>query len=195
MTSNLFGNADKASMNIFGNSTLASTTTVSGGSFGGFGGFKPAGGNIGNPVGYGFGTSSKTSDTDHGGQVTASNTTTVFNPFGLSAEKKLDSDVDDSAESGQSLGGEMTGSKAQTPEVDNNSELLASNNQHDEEGEGEEDEDTVHSVKLKAYRMRKADEKGGVGWVELGYGKVPFIVASDLDYSQTGYRGSQVKKA
>lgn len=193
MTSSLFGNTDKASTNIFGNSTLASTTNF-GGAFGGFGGFKPAGGNIGNPVGYGFGTS-KTSDTDNGGQVTASNTTPVFSPFGLSAEKKLDRDVDDSAESGQSLGGEMTGSKAQTPEVNNNSELLTSNNQHDEEGEGEEDEDTVHSVKLKAYRMRKADEKGGAGWAELGYGKVPFIVASDLDCSQTGYRGSQVEKA
>jgi nucleoporin NUP2 len=177
-------------MNIFGNSTLASTTTNSGGAFGGFGGFKPAGGNIGNPVGYGFGISSKMSDT-----VTASNATSVFDPFGLSAEKKLDSDVDDSAESGQSLGSEMTGSKAQTPEVNNNSELLASKNQHDEEGEGEEDEDTVHSVKLKAYRMRKADEQGGAGWVELGYGKVPFIITSDLDYSQTGYRGFQVEKA
>lgn len=169
MTSNLFGNTDKASTNIFGNATSASTTTNFGGAFGGFGGFKPAGGNIGNPVGYGFGTS-KSSDADHGGQVTASNTTPVFNPFGLSTEKKLDGDVDDSAESGQSLGDETTGSKAQTPEVNNNSELLTSNKQHDEEGEGEEDEDTVHSVKLKAYRMRKADEKGGAGWAELGYG-------------------------
>jgi len=43
-------------------------------------------------------------------------------------------------------------------------------NPHDEEGQGEEDEVTVHSVKCKAYRMKKADEKGGPGWVEVGYG-------------------------
>ncbi|TEB38348.1 hypothetical protein FA13DRAFT_1761541 [Coprinellus micaceus] len=43
-------------------------------------------------------------------------------------------------------------------------------NPHDEEGEGEEDEKTVHSIKSKVYRMRKADEKGGPGWVEAGHG-------------------------
>jgi len=41
---------------------------------------------------------------------------------------------------------------------------------HDAEGEGEEEEETTHSVRLKAYRMRKADERGGQGWVELGVG-------------------------
>ncbi|KAF8160750.1 hypothetical protein B0H34DRAFT_806238 [Crassisporium funariophilum] len=51
----------------------------------------------------------------------------------------------------------------------NNSGLLASN-PHDEEGVGEENEDTIHAVKLKAYRMRKSDEKGGSGWAELGLG-------------------------
>jgi nucleoporin NUP2 len=44
-------------------------------------------------------------------------------------------------------------------------------NPHDEEGEGEEEEETIHGIKSKAYRMKKADEKGGVGWVEIGYGE------------------------
>jgi nucleoporin NUP2 len=44
------------------------------------------------------------------------------------------------------------------------------NNPHDEEGEGEEQEDTVYSVKLRAFRLKKAEEKGGSGWAELGYG-------------------------
>ncbi|KAJ3493510.1 hypothetical protein NMY22_g20200 [Coprinellus aureogranulatus] len=43
-------------------------------------------------------------------------------------------------------------------------------NPHDEEGEGEEEEETVHAIKSKAFRMKKADEKGGPGWVEIGYG-------------------------
>ncbi|KAG2015691.1 ran/spi1 binding protein [Coprinopsis cinerea AmutBmut pab1-1] len=44
------------------------------------------------------------------------------------------------------------------------------NKPHDEEGEGEEDEVTTHAIKSKAYRMKKADEKGGPGWVEIGTG-------------------------
>jgi len=47
---------------------------------------------------------------------------------------------------------------------------LLGNNPHDEEGEGEEQEDTVYSIKLRAFRLKKAEEKGGSGWVELGYG-------------------------
>jgi len=43
-------------------------------------------------------------------------------------------------------------------------------NPHDEEGPGEENEETLHAVRLKAYRMKKADEKGGPGWAELGSG-------------------------
>jgi len=47
---------------------------------------------------------------------------------------------------------------------------LLTPNPHDEEGAGEENEETVHAVKLKAYRMRKASEQGGSGWGELGIG-------------------------
>jgi len=47
---------------------------------------------------------------------------------------------------------------------------LLGSNPHDEEGEGEEQEDTIYSVKLRAFRLKKPEEKGGSGWVELGYG-------------------------
>lgn len=47
---------------------------------------------------------------------------------------------------------------------------LTTKSQHDEEGEGEEHEETVHTVKLKAYRLRKSDEKEGSPYLELGVG-------------------------
>lgn len=44
-------------------------------------------------------------------------------------------------------------------------------NPNDEEGEGEENEVTTHVVKLKAFRMRKADGEEKPGWAELGVGE------------------------
>ena len=61
-------------------------------------------------------------------------------------------------------GGESSGSP---------SNLLAAHNPHDDEGEGEENEISVHAIKVKAYRMRKADAKGGPGWADLGFGERP----------------------
>ncbi|KAF7306028.1 RanBD1 domain-containing protein [Mycena chlorophos] len=42
----------------------------------------------------------------------------------------------------------------------------------DAEGEGEENEDTVHSARIKAYRMKKPDEPGpgGSPWADMGVG-------------------------
>ncbi|KAF9452741.1 hypothetical protein P691DRAFT_696356 [Macrolepiota fuliginosa MF-IS2] len=45
---------------------------------------------------------------------------------------------------------------------------LSADNKHDQEGAGEEDESTQHSIKLKAYIMK--DTKGVKNWVEMGYG-------------------------
>ena len=59
-------------------------------------------------------------------------------------------------------GGESSGST---------SNLLAAHNPHDEEGEGEENEISVHSIRVKAYRMKKADAKGNPGWADLGFGE------------------------
>lgn len=52
-----------------------------------------------------------------------------------------------------------------------NLQLLATHNPHDDEGEGEENEISVHAIKVKAYRMRKADAKSGPGWADLGFGE------------------------
>lgn len=44
-------------------------------------------------------------------------------------------------------------------------------NPHDEEGEGEEEEETVHAIKLKVYQLnRKRDDKSTGGWMDLGHG-------------------------
>ncbi|KAF7782274.1 hypothetical protein Agabi119p4_1650 [Agaricus bisporus var. burnettii] len=45
---------------------------------------------------------------------------------------------------------------------------LNADNKHDQEGAGEEDEETVHSVKLKSYVLREEGDKKT--WVEMGYG-------------------------
>jgi nucleoporin NUP2 len=59
-------------------------------------------------------------------------------------------------------GGESSGST---------SNLLAAHNPHDDEGEGEENEISVHSIRVRAYRMKKADAKGNPGWADLGFGE------------------------
>lgn len=59
---------------------------------------------------------------------------------------------------------------------------LLTPNPHDEEGAGEENEETIHAVKLKAYRMRKASEQGGSGWAELGMGWLSFILFDFLSF-------------
>ena len=57
-------------------------------------------------------------------------------------------------------------------EADNNADAeaktpsLIGKNPHDEEGEGEEDEQTVHSVKLQVYRMQDN------AWANLGAGMI-----------------------
>ncbi|CAA7261740.1 unnamed protein product [Cyclocybe aegerita] len=47
---------------------------------------------------------------------------------------------------------------------------LLAPNPHDEEGEGEENEETIHAVKSKAYRLKKDDKTGASSWAELGVG-------------------------
>lgn len=47
---------------------------------------------------------------------------------------------------------------------------LLTPNPLDEEGMGEENEETVHSVKSRVYRLSKGDEEGGPKWGVLGTG-------------------------
>lgn len=85
----------------------------------------------------------------------------------VSADEKTADDATDGA-----------GSEQATPTTEGGGEsnegvsnLLAVHNPHDDEGEGEENEISVHAIKVKAYRMKKADAKGGPGWADLGFGE------------------------
>ena len=83
-----------------------------------------------------------------------------------STEEKTADDAADGEGSEQATsateGGESSGSA---------SNLLATHNPHDDEGEGEENEISVHAIKVKAYRMKKPDAKGSPGWADLGFGE------------------------
>lgn len=74
------------------------------------------------------------------------------------------------------------------------SNLLAVHNPHDDEGEGEENETTVHAIKVKAYRMRKADAKGGSGWADLGFGEQPCSTSVIINLKMQFIRYSEVEK-
>jgi hypothetical protein len=49
------------------------------------------------------------------------------------------------------------------------SNLLAGHSPNDDEGDGEENEISVHAIRVKVYRMKKAEAKGGPGWADLGF--------------------------
>ena len=61
-------------------------------------------------------------------------------------------------------------------EVDH-AKILSPVSVHDQEGEGEEDEETMHTVKTKVYKMNKAE--GAVGWTDMGIGE-PFTWANRI---------------
>ncbi|KAF9501936.1 hypothetical protein BDN71DRAFT_1500936 [Pleurotus eryngii] len=178
VTTSLFGQPSSSSTSLFGSSSASTTSTASlvsssnpfgapsagASKFGGFGGFgKPvgAGGSLGNPVGFGFGSPPTTPDLG-----SSSSTTDNFFARPKVEEKKAESGAEESSQ--ESAAGEGGGGECPSDP----SNLIASKNPHDEEGEGEEDEETVHAIKLKAYRLTKKDPKdgGGSAWSELGYG-------------------------
>jgi nucleoporin NUP2 len=55
-------------------------------------------------------------------------------------------------------------------EGDNVTPALLSSNPLDEEGAGEENEETVHTIKAKAFKLSK-DAEGAAKWLQLGTGK------------------------
>ncbi|KAF8635241.1 hypothetical protein AX17_004014 [Amanita inopinata Kibby_2008] len=141
-----------------------------------FGGFpKTSGsGSIGNPVGFGFGVHTS-KDSDNSGDA-KSTTTSGFSfakftpvPFGALVPTAESKKTNGSEEGGEENGGDDANVGV---EGDNAAARtgLSGPSPHDVEGEGEEEEETTHSVKLKAHRMKKGDEKGGPGWVEIGVG-------------------------
>ena len=46
---------------------------------------------------------------------------------------------------------------------------------HDEEGEGEEDEETTHAVRCKVFRLSKSEDK--TEWKDLGVGSSSLFLA------------------
>jgi len=171
----------KSSTSVFG-STTTTSSTPSGSIFGSsdkpvaFGsasppkpsafGFGKPGGSIGNPVGFGFGGPS----TNAGDSTSASGSSAPSTGFSFGAppakpaesifsppptEKSAESTPQPDAE-GNENDGEVESAK------------LLPTSTHDEEGEGEEDEETIHVVKCKVYRLFKTGDKNE--WKDLGVG-------------------------
>ncbi|KAM6502075.1 hypothetical protein JOM56_002052 [Amanita muscaria] len=154
---------------------------------------KPSGsGSIGNPVGFGFGANAKSSeDVDTksaptSGFVFGHPSSSSFGKF--EAEKKAENNEDGEEEAAGTDGsGATEGDEAAKVGV-------SSPTAHDVEGEGEEEEETIHSVRLKAHRMRKADEKGGQAWVELGVGYLRLKRHKETDARRMLLRNSSTGK-
>lgn len=155
---------------------------------------KPSGsGSIGNPVGFGFGANTKSSDDVDTKSAPTSASGFVFGPssssFGkFEAEKKAENNEDGEEEAAGTDGSGAT-------EGDDAAKVgVSSPTAHDVEGEGEEEEETIHSVRLKAHRMRKADEKGGQAWVELGVGYLRLKRHKETDARRMLLRNSSTGK-
>ena len=73
------------------------------------------------------------------------------------ADDAVDGEASQQVTSATEGGGESSGT----------STLLATHHPHDDEGEGEENEISVHAIKVKAYRMKKTEP----GWADLGFGE------------------------
>lgn len=126
----------------------------------------------------GFGTFPKPTTTSAGFGFESS--TTTASPFGLNLAKT--SSTLTATASNSSANGEIAGTAAAIEPSNADAEVssdapqtttaesfvLDQHNKHDQEGAGEENEETVYSAKLKAYVMK--DGEGGKSWVELGYG-------------------------
>lgn len=109
---------------------------------GGIGGFgKPPSGNLDNPVGFKFGSPAKT--------------------FAMPSVSGIDKE--------SSQGEHISDKPLQDDQIKSES-TLNGNSPHDQEGEGEEDETTVHAVKVNVFRLNKANEHEAARWSELGCG-------------------------
>jgi len=140
-SSSAFGSPPKATLPFagFGGGSASKPT---GFSFGGSG----SGGSLGNPVGFGFGS----------GNQGGSQTGNLLGPSGGSTSSITS---DKSTES----------STPQPDAPEDDSAKLISTSNHDEEGEGEENEETTHAGKCKVYKLVKASEMPAE-WKDMGVG-------------------------
>jgi nucleoporin NUP2 len=128
------------------------------------------GGSLGNPVGFGFGSPPKTADPS--GDKPSSGFSFAKHPDakggladgatsnGFSFAKPVEST---SEANGEDTNGGTTEGGSEAP-------VLGGPNPHDVEGEGEEDEETTHEIKAKAFKL-KTDKDGKTLWAEMGVGQ------------------------
>ncbi|KAJ7747265.1 hypothetical protein B0H16DRAFT_926696 [Mycena metata] len=143
-TPSIFGGAGAASGSGFGSSTPPPFSFSGSGS-------------IGNPVGFGFGSPKGGADPDKGEEKKAVD------------EKKEEGEGDGE---GTDLGSQETEVASTTEEASSGSTLFGNDTPTglDAEGEGEEDEETVQTARIKAFRLRKKEEAGDGGWLDIGIG-------------------------
>jgi len=151
--------------------------------FGGFGNVSgsSASGSIGNPVGFGFGSPPRTPPATE-----ASSKTGFTFGSGFSASSSsipTPSAVDESAGAKAGEGSE---------EDVEHAKILSPVSVHDQEGEGEEGEETRHSVKSKVYKLNKAE--GGAGWTDMGTGILRVKKHNETDRRRLLLRNSSTGK-
>ncbi|KAG1809298.1 uncharacterized protein BJ212DRAFT_1484421 [Suillus subaureus] len=160
-TTGLFGSSSfTPPTNAFASAATDKPTSA----FGTFGGGSPpkgngftfgkaGGGSIGNPVGFGFGVA-KLAD---GASTSSSSAPTEFS-FGAPPTKSVSPSMDTASRSGsQPVAGDEG--------TQDDAKLLPTSN-HDDEGEGEEDEETTYTVKAKVFKLSKTPDKSE--WKDLG---------------------------
>ncbi|KAI0812684.1 hypothetical protein BC629DRAFT_1474806 [Irpex lacteus] len=143
-----------------------------------FGFGKPSGsGSIGNPVGFGFGSPPRTPDAGAVPTSTASG-------FSFGAPKVTEANGD-----GDSEGQEATKHEA----AEDAPPLLGTGSIHDQDGEGEEDEETKFEQKCKVFKMAKKDD-GSQEWKDMGVGLLKVKAHKETDARRLLLRNSSTGK-
>lgn len=157
-TANLFGSPSQSPV-VFGggdNKPLSAPANSFSGSFT-FGSSSNAKkGSIGNPVGFGFGSGSRSPPEKLGETNGGGSSGSVFGE----KPKEMGYGDGDTAQ-GEGEGSIPGGGEEDTPK-------MLQNNPHDEEGAGEEEEETVYTARAKVYKLVKGTESSK--WADLGVG-------------------------
>ncbi|KAI0339767.1 hypothetical protein BDW22DRAFT_1379748 [Trametopsis cervina] len=143
--------------------------------FGTFG--KSSSGSIGNPVGFGFGSPPRTPDVGVTSGVTPSG-------FAFGAPKATEA-TDDNGDGGDGASGQAT--------ADDAPPVLVTTSVHDQDGEGEEDEETTYEQKCKVYKMTEKDD-GSKEWKDLGIGLLKVKVHKESNARRLLLRNSSTGK-
>ncbi|KAF5317298.1 hypothetical protein D9611_003923 [Ephemerocybe angulata] len=173
--------ASSTASSIFG----TSSSTASSSPFGTFGS-KPTSGSA-----FTFGAPSSTSTFDGGSSSSTFGGGASGFSFGGGGSTSAIASSDKKEAAAEDAGAQAEGSTSADNAADGAAPLHPMGvNPHDTEGEGEEDEETVHAIKGKAFRMKKAGEQGGPGWAELGAGIVRLKKHKETDARRMLLRNS-----